>query len=317
MATAPKFNDWGDMANYTASQLALTSQNKAPQFTAATLGPVTQAGNVGIGNVAPVTAQGVLSDQRQFMDPYLGAVVGTTLTNYDQQARQQLAQMQAQAARNGAFSGSRYGIREGQTIADAMLGRATLEAQLRSNGFNSSLGNALQLGGQNQGAELQRQIAQGNISAQIAMANAQAANQAAQQQAMLEQQAGLTNAQLQADQQSRNLQALALLGNTAGQVQQGVQSDNAGDRADLALIADIGAQQQALDQQAAQAPVAQLANAGNMMGAINTGAYTGETVDATSDGTATQSGGLLGGILGGLSLVPVVGDAVKGVGKIF
>lgn len=317
-ATLPSFGGWEDMANYTATQAAGLAQNQAPTVTAAKLAPVTEAGGVGIGSSAPITAQGVLGDQRQFMDPYLGAVVGTSLSNFDQTANQRLAQMQADAARNGALSGSRFGIAQGQAVADSILGRATLEAQLRSNGWNSALNSALQLGTQNQNSDLQRAIAQGNISAQISMANAANANQAAMNQANLDQQAALASAQMQQQQQQQNLAALGLIGNTSNAVANNVQQANAGDRADLALIADLGAQQRAIELQQANALPSQLQTEGALLGAVPTGAFTGQTVDVTGNSTTEQSGGgLLGGILGAVSLIPGIGDAAKTVGKVF
>lgn len=307
MATLPAFDGWEDMSKYTANQAALSAQSAAPQIEAAKLGGVSNAGNVTIGAPAALTAQGTLANQQQFYNPYQNAVINTSLANYDNTARQALAGMQADAARNNAFGGSRYGIREGQTVADSLLGRATLDANLRQQGWNNALGTALQMGTQNQNTELSRGIAQGNISAQIAMANANAANQAAQAQAQLQQQASLANQQAAQQQQAQNLAALGLVGNTANAYANNTQQANAGDRADLALIADLGAQQRAIELQQANALPSLLQTQGALMGAIPAQTFTGQTVDVTGNSTTTQSGGLLGGILGGLSLIPSIG----------
>jgi hypothetical protein len=60
----------------------------------------------------------------QYKNPYEQQVVDTTLAGYDRNAAEQAAQMQAQAAKAGAFGGSRFGIAQGQFAADNALNRA-------------------------------------------------------------------------------------------------------------------------------------------------------------------------------------------------
>lgn len=70
-----------------------------------------------------------------YQNPFQQQVIDTSLAGYDQNVGQQQAQMAANAARNGAFGGSRYGLAEGQFGADSALGRGQLESGLRSQGF--------------------------------------------------------------------------------------------------------------------------------------------------------------------------------------
>lgn len=290
----PKFSGWQDLSLYSANGLRDASQRQSTQYQAPSLSPYTQVEATNVGGVAPITAAGTMRDQRQFMDPYMGDVVNTSLSGYDLDAGRRIAAAQAAGARGGAFGGSRFAIGEAMLGGELARNRGALEAGLRSDGWRYSLDKALGLQGTNQQTELQRVMQQASLANQKAMADAQNANNFAMKQAELQQTAGLTNAQLSEAQKDRQLQALSLIGNTANSVA-------GNERADLALIADLGAQERQIAQQQALAELQQLQAQGQMMGTIPVGAYTGQTIDSTSSGTTEQSGGVLGSILGGLA----------------
>jgi hypothetical protein len=103
------------------------------------------------------------------------------LSDYDEQSGITRAGQAAEAARNSAFQGSRYGIQEGQTEGQLARGRASTEGDLLGRMFTESTA----LSGQdaarrqqamtsNQGANLQAGIANQGIATALAQANAQA-----------------------------------------------------------------------------------------------------------------------------------------------
>lgn len=293
MAT-PTFNGWQDIARHSATGLADAANGPATTYQAPSLSPYVKTDAVKMANVGAITSGGALQDRQAFANPYTQDVINTTLSGYDQDAGMRQAAQQAAGARNGAFGGSRFGVAEGMLGGQLALGRGQLQAGLSSDAWKWSLEQALGMQGQNQQTALSQATTNAQLAQQAALANSGNANAFAMRQAELQSQQGLTNAQLAEAAKARQLQSLALLGDTANSVA-------GNDRADLSLIADLGAQERAIAQQQAQAQLAQLQAEGAMMGNIPVGNYTGQTVDATSNGTQTQSGGLLGSILGGLA----------------
>ena len=87
------------------------------------------------------TSQG---DIDRFLNPYLSNVVDTTLADYDVDSGRTRAAQQAQAAKNQAFGGSRYALREAQTEGELARGRATTDAGLRSSAYDKALSAAQQ-----------------------------------------------------------------------------------------------------------------------------------------------------------------------------
>ncbi len=161
------------------------SQSYAPQPVARTqIGPAQTAA------AADATAASGADYMSRYQNPFTQQVVDTTLAGYDRSAAETRARMAAQAARAGAFGGSRYGIAEGQFAADTALGRAATEAQLRSQGFDTAAGLGQQDAANAQGAS---QFNAGNRT-NMNLANSAAANQAAALQAQLDQAGGLFNA---------------------------------------------------------------------------------------------------------------------------
>lgn len=123
---------------------------------------------------------------QQFMSPYQQQVIDTTLTEFDKQRQQALAQQQAQAVAGGAFGGAREGVQRAEYGAQTLQDRAALQAQLLQQGFGQAQQAAAQAFQQQQGlASLQPQLA-GQEAQQLATLGGQAS---AYQQSILDAQA--------------------------------------------------------------------------------------------------------------------------------
>lgn len=101
-----------------------------------------QGGLLGQGSNSAI--QGVLDNgadsYQDYMSPYKRDVVDTTLADYDANAGQTRAAQAAAAARNSSFGGSRYGVQEAQTEGQLARGRASTEATLLDQGYNTAQG---------------------------------------------------------------------------------------------------------------------------------------------------------------------------------
>ena len=123
---------------------------------------------------------------QQFMSPYQQQVIDTTLTEFDKQRQQALAQQQAQAVAGGAFGGAREGVQRAEYGAQTLQDRAALQAQLLQQGFGQAQQAAAQAFQQQQGlASLQPQLA-GQEAQQLATLGGQASGY---QQSILDAQA--------------------------------------------------------------------------------------------------------------------------------
>jgi hypothetical protein len=124
---------------------------------------------------------------QQFMSPYQQQVIDTTLTEFDKQRQQAMAGQQAQAVAGGAFGGAREGVQRAEYGAQTLQDRAALQAQLLQQGFGQAQQAAGQAFQQQQGlASLQPQL----LGSQIGAMSALGQQQQAQQQAILDAQAG-------------------------------------------------------------------------------------------------------------------------------
>jgi hypothetical protein len=74
----------------------------------------------------------------QFMSPYQQEVISTTLSEFDKQRQQALAQQQAQAVAGGAFGGAREGVQRAEYGAQTLQDRSALQAQLLQQGFGQA-----------------------------------------------------------------------------------------------------------------------------------------------------------------------------------
>lgn len=141
---------------------------QAQGYTAAQAGPVNLS-----QNVADMQAQSLLSNFNSYLNPTTGALVDATLANFDDQAGRQQAAMSAQAAKAGAFGGSRYGIAEAQLLSDQGRNRALTEAELRNNAWNSAAGLSATDTGFRQQAASQNAQARNNRAETLAALQAQ------------------------------------------------------------------------------------------------------------------------------------------------
>jgi hypothetical protein len=154
-------------------------------------GAVTNIGTgTGIGGYEPFLqqAQQYSGPQayQQFMSPYQQQVIDTTLTEFDKQRQQALAQQQAQAVAGGAFGGAREGVQRAEYGAQTLQDRAALQAQLLQQGFGQAQQAAQTAFTQQQGlASLQPQL----LGSQIGAMSALGQQQQQQQQAILDAQA--------------------------------------------------------------------------------------------------------------------------------
>ena len=154
---------------------------------------------------------------QQFMSPYQQQVIDATMAAYNQQQQEQQAQLGASAG--NAFGGSRFGVAEGQRLADAAIGGAQLQGNLLAQGFTQ----ANQLANQ----AYQQQMGLGQASMSQAAANQAAYNQAAQGFGQAGQNLGQLGSQYQQQaqnqinagnaQQAMAAQNAALYGNAAQQ----------------------------------------------------------------------------------------------------
>lgn len=191
--------------------------------TAATLGPAAKAGYQGYdpsqatsrgydaslvgdvgkyldGSIERAGPESLLTNLHGYMNPYLHDVVDTTAADYDAYAGQQRAAMQADAARTGAFGGSRYGVAQGQMEGDLARGRASTLAGLRSDAFNTGAGLSNLDAARRQEAALanagwqnERDLARGQLGFDAASFNAGARNDASRFGADASNVAGLEN----------------------------------------------------------------------------------------------------------------------------
>ncbi len=106
------------------------------------------------GASAGTSGASLLQGLDDYMSPYRDQVVDATLDDFDADAGRTRAAQAAGAARNGAFGGSRYAIREAQTEGELARGRATAEATLLDQMFNTGAGLSNLDAGRRQQAEM-------------------------------------------------------------------------------------------------------------------------------------------------------------------
>ena len=172
----------GTAANVNLGGYQVAPLASAQGYTAAQAGPVNLS-----GNAAQAQSQSLLTNLNSYLNPTTQALVDSTLANYDDQAGRQQAAMTAQAAKNKAFGGSRYGIAEAQFGADTARNRALTEAQLRNQAWTTATGlsqydttNRQNTGMFNAGAQNQRAETLAGLQAQNAQFNAGQTNAAGQ-----------------------------------------------------------------------------------------------------------------------------------------
>lgn len=254
------------------------------------------------------TASSLLEGLNKYKSPYEADVVNSALADFDYGAGATRAQQALDEARSGAFGGSGAAITRALTESDLARGRASTSAQLRDQMFTRATGlSATDAGFRNQAAEFgaaaANQAALANAAArnQAALANAAARNQAAEFGAQVQNEAGRYNAGAQDSALARQLAAggaLASLGETMG----------ADQRQNIALQGALGADQQALSQARAQAPLSVLQQIAATYGGMPLNLLSGETVTGNSTSTSRTSDPMsVIGTLGSLALAPFTG----------
>jgi hypothetical protein len=208
--SAPNLNTPGLVSGqgYSAPQLGQAGSYAAAR-TGAPIGAAVQGYNPTSINASQIaqtpgatatnaTAGSLLDNLSAYQNPYNDQVRNAALSDFDQQAARDQARLEAQGARNGAFGGSRFGIAQGQLLGDQDRARASLDAGLLDQGFNTAAGlsqsdaanrqQASLFNAQNQtgvsqfnsGQDAARSLAQAGFGQQASLAN-QAATDAASQ----------------------------------------------------------------------------------------------------------------------------------------
>jgi len=159
-----------------ASAQGYNAQNAGSRgYDAATIG---EAERVRMGPASRASASQGIQFSQPYENRYTDQVVNTTLANMDEFSGRQRAQEAAEAARNNAFSGSRFGVQRAITEEQIARERASQEAGLRFGAQDRAFGLGMQDAG---------------MASQVSQANAAAANQMAQAQAMMDQQRLMAN----------------------------------------------------------------------------------------------------------------------------
>lgn len=270
-----------------SNALALAAgTSKAP-----TIGDVTK---VAASASAPISsgqavASSLLEGLENYYNPYQQQVVDTTLAGADLESAKQQAALRAQAARGGAFGGSRDSIAQTQLTASQERQRAKIEADLRAAGFDKATAMSLS------DAQMRTQVSQSNaananaaaiasqqIAAENARQDAAAANTRALQQALLES-GGL----------DRMLSAGGLLSNNAGAAST-IANNN------VATQAELGQSLWNIDQFNNASGVAGLGAIQGLLSGYEPLVGNSVTGTENSSGTGTQTtpGGLFGQLLG-------------------
>jgi hypothetical protein len=283
----------GNASSYTPATLAnpreagatgyQAAQGSAAGYSAPSLGPAAtaagggyqaaQAGPVGIAPAANAHASdahaaSLLSGLDTYMNPYRDQVVNAAMADFDRQAGQQRAALEAQGARAGAFGGSRFGIAQAELEGNLARARTSSEAGLLSDAFDK--GAALS---QSDAANRQQtSLFNAQNRTGVSTANTAAANQRALSQAQLDAQIGLANvdARNQAGQFGAAAGNAASLANQAAAnqftlTQAGMQNDAAkygAESANQFRLANMDAQNQAAQLGASAQNAASLANQG-------------------------------------------------------
>jgi hypothetical protein len=262
-----------------------------------------------------VAAQDAVGGINQYLNPYTDAVVDSSLSDLERQRQMAITSGQARAAAAGAFGGSRHGVADSLTNAEAMRAGGALFSQLHAQGFNTALGAATNdanrnLQGQmaNQGADVATSVANANNAygfagqglsnaANLGMFNAGAQNNMAQFNAGQGSAADMANQQAGLAGNAQRLGAAGQLGGL-GQTQQNMGMVGAD------ALTRIGGMQQGLNQ--AQNDVRyddwlrEQADPYNKL--MFQQGFLG-TVGQDARGTTKEEGSALGGLIGAASTI--------------
>lgn len=213
---------------------------------------------------------------QNYMDPYLNSVVNTSTANYDRNDGYQRAQAKLDMGNmDDTFGGSGAASYLGNRDATAGLGRAQLEAGLRSQGYTQALA-------------------------------------AAQADADRQQQANATNAGLENSNLDRRLTAANQQGALAGNFLTGNTMIDANNRDNIASQGGTGEALRQIELQHQLAPLTTASTIAGLWGSTPLGLLHGENDNGQSQSTSTTKTsdpmGTIAGVLGG------VGSLATGLG---
>lgn len=278
LTSSPYFGQAGDIFGNVAKAGANTYD--ATTGEAVGYDPVT-------GEAQGYTASSLLEGLDRYMSPYTNDVVNSALADYDYGAGATRANQSLEEARSGAFGGSGAAIGRSLTEGELARGRAATSAQLRDQAFTRGAGlSATDAGFRNQAAQFNAGEAN-----RFGLANMDARNSAAAARAAAQNQFGLANMNAKNDASrfnasaadtalARQLQAggaLADLGTTMG--------NDA--RANVSVQAQAGADQRAIEQALASAPLEVLQRIAQMYGGMPLNLLSGSTT--TGSGTSNST----------------------------
>lgn len=238
------------------------------------------------GEAQGYTASSLLEGLDRYKSPYERDVVNAAMADFDYGAGQTRANQALEEARSGAFGGSGAAIGRSLTEGELARGRAATSANLLDQMFTRATGlSATDAAARN--AAMQFSAGEAN---RFGLANMDAANRAAEFRAAAENQFGLSNqnalneaaryntaaAEAALDRQLRAGGALADLGTSSG----------ADARANLTLQGQLGADQRAIDQALASAPLSVLQEIAKTYGGLPLNLLSGQT----TTGSGTMSG---------------------------
>jgi len=151
--TTPNVPDWllnpaKQVAGNVSGLLGTPASNYAPTISGLQQQTFNQAGSLApspyfgqaadaANGVQDVQGQSVLDNLSAYYNPFKDQVLNPVLADYDEQAGITRAAQAAQGAQ-GAFRGSRFGIREGQTEGELARGRASTEGGLLGNMYTQA-----------------------------------------------------------------------------------------------------------------------------------------------------------------------------------
>lgn len=151
-----------------AAQSTAQYAGPATQANASLAGPAAQVTAASAGQANQATAASLLDNFAAYQNPATQQLVNTTLADFDANSEAVRGQQAADAARNKGLSGSRFGFAQAATEGELARGRASTDANLRFNAFNTAAGLA--------GADADRRQATGLFNAdaqnQYGLANA-------------------------------------------------------------------------------------------------------------------------------------------------
>lgn len=163
------------------AQLGDASLAQAPTMGRATLGDPTKVDLSSVGGYSATNAgQGLLASggaavggrastyMQDYINPYTEQVVNTSLNDYDINAGKQQADYTAQAAKRGAFGGSRQALGETALMGEIARGRAATDANIRAQMWRD----AMEAGAGDATNETNASIATAGNATQASVANA-------------------------------------------------------------------------------------------------------------------------------------------------